>query len=535
MASDPTTRPSAWSPLRDPVFRALWIASVVSNMGSWMHDVAGAWLMTSLAPTPIMVALIQTASSLPMFLLSMPAGALADVVDRRRLLIFNQVWMMVAAALLGGLTLAGVITPVPLLVLTFALQMGSAMTMPAYQAVVPELVPRADLHSAVTLGAMGFNISRAAGPALGGLIVAALGPAPVFLLNAVTFVGVIVVLYRWRRETPESALPTERMGAAIRTGLRYVLHAPEIHTPLVRALIFIFCGSAVWALLPLLVKQEMGLGSAGFGLFLGCLGAGAVAAAFILPAIRQRFSADVVVNAAQVLFATVLVSIGVFHHPVFVGFAMAAGGVAWISIFSTCNAEMQTAVPSWVRGRVMSMFGIVFFGGMATGSILWGAIASFTGIPATLVSAGLALGGGLVLGARYRFRPSEGLDLRPSMHWPQQELAIEPGLDQGPVLVSIEYRVDPARAREFTRAMRAVRRIRLRTGGFEWGLFRDTKDERRFVEYFLANSWLEHLRQHERFTVADHEIHTMARSFHVGDTPPVVSHMLYAYRPEGRT
>lgn len=183
----------------------------------------------------------------------------------------------------------------------------------------------------------------------------------------------------------------------------------------------------------------------------------------------------------------------------------------------------------------MAMFGIVFFGGMATGSILWGAIASFTGIPATLVSAGLALGGGLVLGARYRFRPSEGLDLRPSMHWPQQELAIEPGLDQGPVLVSIEYRVDPARAREFTRAMRAVRRIRLRTGGFEWGLFRDTKDERRFVEYFLANSWLEHLRQHERFTVADHEIHTMARSFHVGDTPPVVSHMVYAYRPEGRT
>jgi MFS family permease len=499
-------------------------------MGMWMRDVAGAWLMTSLAPTPIMVALMQTATSLPMFLLSMPAGALADVVDRRRLLIFNQVWIMAVAALIGGLTLAGVITPVLLLLFTFVLQIGGAMTVPAYQAVVPELVPRADLHSAVTLGAMGFNISRAAGPALGGLIVALLGPAPVFFISAATFVGVLAVLYRWHREAPESALPTERVFAAMRTGLRYVLHAPEIHAPLVRALIFIFCGSAVWALLPLLVKQEMGLGSSGFGLFLGCLGAGAVAAAFILPAIRQRFSADVIVNAAQVLFAAVLVSIGGFHHPVFVGFAMAVGGVAWISIFSTCNAEMQTSVPSWVRGRVMAMFGIVFFGGMAAGSSLWGAVASLTGIPATLVCAGLVLGSGLALAVRYRFRSSEGLDLRPSMHWSQQELVIEPELDQGPVLVSIEYRVEPVRAREFTRAMRALRRIRLRTGAFEWGLFRDTKDERRFVEYFLANSWLEHLRQHERFTVADHEINKIARSFHVGDSPPVVSHMLYAYR-----
>ena len=501
-----------------------------------MQDVAGAWLMTSLAPKPIMVALMQTASTLPVFLLSLPAGAMADVADRRRLLIFFQLWMTVGAAILGVLTVGGLTTPLVLLVLTFALQMGGALSGPAWQAIVPELVPRADLHGAVTLGAMGFNIARAVGPALGGLVAAAFGPGAVFLLNAASFLGIVVVIYRWRRPVPESALPTERFLSAIRTGMRYVIHAPELHAFLIRAFIFAFCASALWGLLPLLARTELGLSSFGYGVLLGCLGTGAVVAALVLPKVRQRFSAEHLVALAQLLFAMVLVALAVLHNAVLVSLAMGAGGVAWLSLFSTLTTGVQLAVPSWVRGRVMASYGIVFFGGLAGGSVLWGTVASFVDIPATFLIAAIALGVALLCSLRYRMPVAENLDLRPSTRWPETERITEPQHDQGPVLVTVEYRIDPRSAGEFARAMQGMRRIRLRDGAIEWGLFHDTKDLDRYIEFFIVESWLDHLRQHERFTVSDRSTAKLVQSFHVGKTPPVASHMLYAYgsEPESR-
>ncbi len=498
-----------------------------------MHDVSGAWLMTSLAPKPIMVALMQTAGTLPVFLLSLPAGAMADVADRRRLLVFFQLWMAVGAAILGLLTVGGLTTPAVLLILTFVLQVGGALSGPAWQAITPELVPRSELHAAVTLGAMGFNLSRAVGPALGGLAAAAFGPGAVFLLNAASFLGVVVVIYRWDRRAPESALPTERFLGAIRTGMRYVIHAPELHALLIRSFLFALCASALWALLPLLARTELGLGSFGYGVLLGCLGAGAVLAAFILPRLRQRFSGEHLVVSAQLLFAVVLIALAIVHNTLLVGLAMGVGGVAWISLFSTFNAGVQLAVPSWVRGRVMAAYGIVFFGGLAGGSALWGVVASLTDIPATFLFAAGALGASLLMAIRYRLPPAEDLDLRPSMHWGESERSAEPHPEQGPVMVTVEYRIEPRSSIEFSRAMReGMRRIRLRTGAIQWGLFRDTADATRYVEFFIVDSWLDHLRQHERFTVSDRATAKLVQSFHVGEAPPVVTHMLYAYGSE---
>ncbi len=464
-----------------------------------MHDVAGAWLMTSLAPKPIMVALMQTASTLPIFLLSLPAGAMADVADRRRLLIFFQLWMTIAAAVIGLLTVSGLTTPLVLLALTFVLQAGGALSGPAWQAIVPELVPRADLHGAVALGGMGFNIARAVGPALGGLVAAAFGPGAVFLLNAASFLGVVVVVGRWHRLAPESALPTERFLSAIRTGMRYVIYAPELHAFLIRAFLFAFCASALWSLLPLLARTELGLGSFGYGVLLGCLGAGAVVAALILPAVRQRFSAEHLVALAQLLFALVLIALAVFHNALLAGIAMGAGGVAWLSLFSTLTTGVQLAVPSWVRGRVMASYGIVFFGGLAGGSMLWGTVASFVDIPATLLIAAIALGVALLVQLTLphagRRKPRSQTLRTLARNGKDRWRLIQ---DQGPVLVTVEYRIDPASGSEFARAMRGMRRIRLRDGAIEWGLFHDTIDLTRYVEFFIVESWLDHLRQHER-------------------------------------
>ena len=293
---------SAWSPLRHPVFRALWVVTIISNVGTWMQNVAAAWLMTSLSQSSVMVALVQTATSLPVFFLALPAGALADVVDRRRLLLLTQSWMLLMAMMLGALTLLNLTTPWTLLLLTFSLGIGAATNAPAWQSCMPELVPREDLPGAVALGSVGFNIARAVGPALGGLVIAAAGPGGAFVLNAISFVGVLAVLYRWQHTREQNALPAERFVGAIRAGLRYARHAPELQAVLVRAGAFILCGAALWALLPLRSKNELGYGATGYGALLGCLGAGALIGAGVLPALRSRLANDAMISCTSLLF-----------------------------------------------------------------------------------------------------------------------------------------------------------------------------------------------------------------------------------------
>jgi len=515
-----------WSPLRNPMFRALWIAGVFSNIGSWIHITATAWLMTSLAPSAVMVSLVQTASSLPIFLLALPAGALADVLDRRRLILVTQACMLLAAAALGVLTILGLTTPWTLLALTLVLGAAAATNMPAWQAIIPELVSRAEIPSAVALNSVGFNAARAIGPAVGGLVVGLAGTGFAFMINALSFLGVMIVLFFWKRRPHTSTLPAERIVGAMRTGLRYVRHAPALRAVFVRATAFIVCASALAALLPLYARQMLGLGSVGYGLLLGAFGFGAVAGAAVLPAVRRRTSLDRLNVLTNLAFAAALALMAFVHEFYTVCAALTIAGGAWLALLASFNSSVQSIVPAWVRGRALAVYMLVFFGGMAGGSVVWGVAASFSSIPTALNLAALGLASGIVLTRSQRLRAPETLDLSPSMHWSVPTLVIEPRPEDGPVLITIEYRVDPRKDAQFRLVMDRLRRSRLRGGAFRWRLFVDASDCGRYLESFIVESWIEHLRQHERLTVADLEIEQRVRAFHCGDKPPIITHLV---------
>ncbi len=474
-----------------------------------------------------MVALVQAATSAPVFLLALPAGALADIVDRRRYLIASQIWMMSAAALLGVLTLAGVTTAPILLILTFALGIGTAMMMPAWGAITPELVQRSELHTAIGLNSLGMNVSRAVGPALAGFIVAAAGPGVVFILNALSFVAVIAALKNWQSTPVASELPAERVAGAIHAGLRYARHSPELRAVLTRGVAFFVFASASWALLPLVVRLELKSGPGTYGLFLACLGTGAIAGALLLPRIRTRASRDGIVAGATVLYAIAMLALAHSGNVYEAGAAMLFIGTAWISVVSSLMTAAQTALPAWVRARGLALFWVVFMGGMAAGSAIWGQVASWIGIPYALTAA--AAGALLGIAATWKFRIGrhDEADLSPSLSWPTPMLADDPEADRGPVMVTVEYRIDPANAAEFSRIMhQQMRRIRRRDGAFMWELFNDIDQPDRIVECFMVESWFEHLRQHGRVTVADRNVIEQTRKFHLGSEPPRVTHLV---------
>jgi MFS family permease len=518
--------PSAWSPLSQSLFRSLWLAAVASNIGTWMHNVGADWLMTSLAPSPLMVSLMQTAENAPLFLLALPAGALADIVDRRRLLLYTQAWMLVSAVALGVLTLFGLTTPPVLLLLIFSLGLGSALNAPAWQAIMPELVPRADLPAAVSLNSVAFNIARAVGPALGGFVVAAVGSWAVFMLNSLSFVGVLLVIYRWRREPEESISPAERVVGAMRAGVRYVRHDPGLRAVLVRTGVFVSCASALWAMMPLVARQQLGLGALSYGVLLGGLGAGAILAAFILPAVRRRVSVNVLTVCGTLVFAATTTTLAVVRSFPLLCAAMIFGGVAWMTLMSSLNVCVQALVPAWVRARVLAIYLLVFFGGMALGSALWGTVATRVGVSDALLCAAA----GLVLGnaAAYLFplRAGAELDLEPSLHWSDPILINEPNPEDGPVLVTVDYQIEPRDADGFVAAMHEVKRIVRRDGATRWGLFADPARPGHYLETFLVESWAEHMRQHARHTHEDRAAQDLARSFHSGDSSPVVTHLI---------
>jgi MFS family permease len=434
--------------------------------------------------------------------------------------------MLVVAATLGVLTVAGLTTPWVLLALAFALGLGAAANSPAWEAITPELVTREELPAAVTLGAVAFNLARALGPAVGGLLVAALGPGPVFLLNACSFLGVITVLYRWRRSVEKSNLPAEHVLGAMRAGVRYVRHTPALQAVLVRAAAFILCASALWALLPLVARRELGLSAAGYGVLLGCLGLGGVTGASILPRIKQEISTNSLVVGATLIFALVMIILGYVRIPVVVGGSLVFGGIAWMTLLSTFNVAAQTATAGWVRARVLGVYMLAFFGGWAIGSALWGWVAGHAGLSMTLLLAGSGLVVGLATGIRFRLSSSEDLDLTPSAHWPEPKVHSALADQTGPVLVTIEYRVDPKDGADFMEAARAAGEIKRRDGAVYWNLFHDTEDDSRFVETFIVDSWAEHLRQHSRLTQADRVVDERVQSFHRGPLPPKISHLI---------
>jgi len=405
-------------PLRHRLFRALWLATVVSNIGTWMHDVSAAWLMTTLSSAPLLVALVTTAGSFPMFLLALPAGALADILDRRRLLLITQVWMLSSAALLGLLTIAGWTTPGVLLALTAILAAGAALNMPAWQAITPELVPHEEVPAAVSLGGVSFNLARAVGPALGGLLLAALGAGPVFLLRALSFAGIIYVLVGWQRMAKEPVFPRERMLSAIRAGVRYARHAPLLQTVLLRTFVFMIGASALWALLPLFASQHLGMGALEYGMLMGAIGVGALLGAVLLPLLRRSMSLDAMLNLSMLAFAlAVAVCAAVKEFVVLLG-VMGVVGTGWMVIMSTFNVGAQLTVPAWVRARALSLFLVMFMAGMALGSAAWGWVAGTAGIPVTLAISGGSIVLGILLTNRYPMREIPEAHVTPSLHWP---------------------------------------------------------------------------------------------------------------------
>lgn len=523
--TEQVAKTSPWSPLYRPAFRALWLATLISNVGGWMQDMGAAWLMTSLTSSPILIAMVQAAASLPVFFLAVPAGALADIVERRRVLLFSNAWALAAVAVLSYCTLVGRTSPWVLLALTFAVGVAEALEGPAFQAVITELVPRSELVAAVSLNSAGYNLARAIGPALGGLILAKAGAGVNFLLNALAFLGVLVVLYRWREAPRRSVLPAERFTGAMRAGLRYVAYAPELRAVLVRTGAFIVSGSALWALLPVLVLKS-GRGPSAYGLLLGALGTGALAGAALLPLLKRRASLDKLVTCATIVFGGVSCACAVFANlGVLVGL-MLAGGLAWIVLISGLNVAARMVVPAWVQARCLAVYLLVLQGGMALGSFGWGALASAAGVRRALICASIGLLLSIVLAPRYSLKAGLALNLRSAGKWPTPEISPDSSWQNTPVLVTIRYEIDPKSVEEFTSEMAKMETIRRRDGALQWGLFIDPSGPGRYLEEFFVESWLEHLRQHERFTVSDQQVQQRILALHKGPEPPHVTHYL---------
>ncbi|GAB2997231.1 MFS transporter [Streptomyces pseudoechinosporeus] len=515
---------SAWAPLAARVFRALWIAQLVSNTGTWMQTVGAQWLLVG--HSAALVTLVQTASSLPVVLLALPSGVLADRYDRRKVLLAAQFTMLAVSTVLTVLAFRGTLAPGLLLGLTFLLGCGTALMGPAWQAIQPELVGREQLGQAAALGAVNMNLARAVGPALGGAVVAAAGAGWVFAFNALSYLGIAAVLLLWRRPvTPQPITQGEGLLAAVQAGRRYVWHAPGVRRVLLRTALFIPGGAALWSLLPLVASRSLGLGSGGYGLLLGVVGVGAVGGAFALPVIRRRLGANGTLAAGAAVFAATLAVLATVRLPWLAAAALLPAGLAWIGVLSTLNAAVQQRLPGWVRGRGLAIYLVVFQGGQALTAPVWGALADGLGLTASLlIGAGLLVGGALSV-RRWPLHSAEGTDPSPSDHWPVPPLVFEPGPADGPVLVSVTYRVAPRDRAAFTDRMRHVARSRLRTGALTWGLFQDGGDPGRFIENYLVASWSEHLAQHHsRLTANDRRFEEQARALLVAGTAPEVTH-----------
>ena len=522
-----STNTSAWSPFRHLSFTVLWAAMLLSNIGGWMHDVGAGWLMTTLNPSPLLVSLVQAATTLPVFVLALPAGALADIVDRRWFLIAAQLFMTCAALALGLLVAAGGVTPGSLLAFTVAMGIGTAMVNPAWQSLVPQLVPREDLASAVALNSVGVNVARAIGPALGGLAIVALGLAWPFLLNALSFVAVIGALLWWRPSPrAKHQLPAEAWLAAMRAGMRHARASPPLKATLVRAIGFLVFASAYWALLPLIARELPRGGAELYGVLVACIGAGAVGGAVLMPRARRRYGPGPIVFGASVVTALMLLSFAFVHIVPLAVVTCVVTGASWIAAVTGFNVSAQMALPDWVRARGLAFYSAGFSGALALGSVLWGQVAAVVGTPTALA---VAAGGALVaalFGARVPLLAGGELDHTPSSHWPQPVTSMDVAGHRGPVLVLIEYHIEERRAADFLSAIAELGAARRRNGAYGWGAYADAERPDRGVEVFYEDSWLGHLRHHERMSVADREIQQRVLAFHLGASPPSVSHFL---------
>jgi MFS family permease len=499
----------------------LWTTWLMANLCMWMNDVAAAWMMTSLTTTPLWVALVQTASTLPVFLLGLPSGALADILDRRRYFILTQFWVAAVALLLCLVILSGAITPPLLLLLTFANGIGLAMRWPVFSAIVPELVPRAQLPAALALNGVSINASRIFGPLIAGAIIASLGSAYVFVLNAMISLVAGFVIMRWRREHTPSPLGRERLWSAMRVGVQFVGQSARLKSVLLRISLFFFHSTAVLALLPLVARSMHGGEAGTYTLLLASMGAGAIFAAMFLPRLRQAMSRDALVVRGTMLQAAATAVVAFAPNVYVLSAAMCINGMAWITTANSLSVSAQLALPDWVRARGMSMYQMAIMGASAIGAALWGQIATISDLHVSLVVAAISSIACMIAAQTLVNDRSIEEDLTPSREFKRPEAEAPP--KHGHVVVTIEYRIDPARAGDFRALMQESRRSRLRQGALAWELLHDIGDPGRYLEQITDESWTEHLRRFDRVTAADVSLRERKLAFHVGETPPLVT------------
>ena len=494
-----------------------------------MQTVGAQWLLVDQPNAETLVALVQTANMSPVFFLALPAGVFADVFDRRRLLIGVQAAAMLVAGILAALTAADQVGPALLLTFTFLLGSAQTLSMPAWQALIPELVPRSQLPSASALGGISMNLARAVGPAVAGLLIARLHVAAVFALNALSFGLLVGALIAWRRQPVEPDDRPERFRAALVAGGRYIRHSRVVRRLLLRSLLFVVPGTVVWALLALVANRRLGLGPGGYGLLLAALGVGAVAGAFALPRLRGLTSTNGIVLLASVVYAVAMLVVALVDNLAAVTLVLFAAGAAWLAVLANLNATMQLFLPGWVRARGLSTYQIVFVGGQGVAALVWGVLAEQVGLVAVFLAAAALMLAGAVSLRWWPLHDIEGMDRSQAMYWPEPHLDFEPEPDDGPVLVTVTYRVPEEREAQFVEAMEAVRRSRQRTGASRWDLYRDGADRHHFVETFVVPSWAEHLRQHgERLTGTDRALEE--RAIALADGTPEVQHLFSVQR-----
>lgn len=493
-SSESTAGVSALAPFRVPTFRNVWIASTVSNFGGLIQSVGASWMMTSIASSADMVALVQASVALPIVLLSLLAGAMADSFDRRKVMLGAQCFMLLVSVTLAVCAWTGLITPWLLLTFTFLIGCGAAFNAPTWQASVGDMVPRSHLAGAVALNSMGFNIARSVGPAVGGVIVAAFGAAAAFGFNAVSYLPLIFVLSRWQPAIKPQTLPREPLTVAMAAGVRYVWMSPSIRVVLVRGAVFGLGASAAMALMPLIAKHLIAGGPLTYGLLLGSFGLGAVTGALSSARVRVRFSTEAIVRISSLAFAAGLAGAALSSWILLSIAALFVAGACWVLALSTFNVSVQLSTPRWVVARALSLYQMATFGGLAGGSWLWGVLADTHSVSVSLCIAAGALVLSAVLGLWLPLRQTEELNLDPLRNWSAPETAVPVENRTGPVVVTIEYRIHESDAMKFLSAMSERRRIRRRDGARQWMLLRDLSDPEIWIERYNVPTWVDYIR-----------------------------------------
>ncbi|HEY6535876.1 MAG TPA: MFS transporter [Candidatus Nitrosocosmicus sp.] len=521
---------SGLRPFRDSLYRLLWFATVFSYIGSAMYEVGASWLMASIAPNPLLVSLITTTSTLPIFLFAVPSGAVSDIFDRRKILLITCGYMFVVSLILGIFTLLGITTPFLLLLFTFALGAGITMIRTPILPAMSALVSKSDLPSALTLSAVASNIGRAVGPTIGGLVVTLFAPWAAFFLNSLSFIFMMGVIIRLPKKSKSSALPPENIFGAIRAQLRYVRYSQAAVTLIVRSILFTFCSSPLLSLLPLLAKHEMHIDSAGFGLLLGSFGLGAIFGGIVvLPKLSGRFSIESFLTISIGVLSLVMFSVGFIRDFVILCAIMGIGGISYVTILSKLYTVGMKSAPSWIGSRVLAVYLLVLNGGLAVGSVIWGTTANIIGIPFTLSIASLFLGATIIARRYYSTDFINKLDFTPASndHWSlPSHLVVEPSNSGSQTLITIEYRIDTRLFVEFEQTVYELGRLLRSEGLAYWELFQDPADVSHYVEIRIADTWTDHMRHHERVTKNVQSLENKITHLLKDGPKPVISHYL---------